>query len=478
VGRPPPEFRAALGLAAAYRGEVAARPCKPAAPYRAMLESFDEPLPERGSDGVDVIRDLARRGEPGLTPMTHPRFFGWVLGGSAPVGVAADWLVSAWGQNAAFHETSPTAAAVEEVAARWLLEILDLPRGAAVGFVTGATVATFTALAAARGAILRRHGWDPDRDGLFGAPPVSVFVGEDAHASVLAALGYLGFGRERVHRVETDPQGRICAEALARRLRPDSGPSVVIAQAGQINSGAFDPFRALVEIAGAAGAWLHVDGAFGLWARAHPAYRGLTDGADGADSWAVDGHKWLQTPFDSGYAIVRDRAALVAAMGVGASYLPAAEGDVRASAALAPELSRRARGVPTWAMLKALGREGVEEMVDRHCGVARRIAQRLAGAPGVRVLNAVVLNQVVVAFGDEREPVEARATATERMIAALRASGAMFVAGATWRGERVMRISVCCDATSREDADPVADAILSCWSGLSRPAPSLGASDG
>lgn len=464
--RPLPELRAAFDLAAAYRGAVASRPCLPPRPYRAMLQSFDEPLPERGADGVEVIRDLARRAEPGLSPMTHPRFFGWVLGGSAPAGVAADWLVSAWGQNAAFHETSPAAAAIEAVAARWLLEMLDLPRESAVGFVTGATVASFTALAAARGAVLRRHGWDPDRDGLFGAPPVSVFVGADAHASVLAALGYLGFGRERVRRVATDPQGRMCAEDLAAALGPGAGPSVVIAQAGQINSGAFDPFPELVEIARRAGAWLHVDGAFGLWARAHPAYRGLTDGVDGADSWAVDGHKWLQTPFDCGYAIVRDRAALLAAMDVGASYLPAVEDGVRAPATLVPELSRRARGVPTWAMLKTLGRDGVNEMIDRHCGVARRIAERLAGRPGVRVLNAVVLNQVVVAFGEEDEPPEARRAAAERVIAALRSSGAMFVGGGRWRGEWVMRLSVCCGATARDDADRVADAILDAWARL------------
>jgi glutamate/tyrosine decarboxylase-like PLP-dependent enzyme len=293
-----------------------------------------------------------------------------------------------------------------------------------------------------------------------------VFVGADVHVSVLAALGYLGFGRERVRRVETDPQGRMRSDALASALIEADGPGIVVLQAGQINSGAFDPFRPLVETAHAAGAWVHVDGAFGLWARAHPAYRGLTEGVDGADSWAVDGHKWLQTPFDSGYAIVRDRAALIAAMGVGASYLPGADADVRASAAYVPELSRRARGIPTWAMLRTLGREGVEEMVDRHCGVARRIAERLAGAPGLRVLNAVVLNQVVVAFGAPEDPPEARRAATDRMIAALKDDGAMFVGGGQWRGEWAMRLSVCCAATQRDDADRAADAILETWARL------------
>lgn len=431
-----------------------------------MLEVFDEPLPESGQDEVAVINDLACRGEQGLTQTAHPRFFGWVLGGSAPVGVAADWLVSAWGQNAAFHESSPTAAAVEEVAGKWLLEILDLPRDAAVGFVTGGTVANFTALAAARGAVLRRHGWDPDNDGLFGAPPLTVFLGDDAHTSVLSALGYLGLGRNRVRRVRTDREGRMVSSDLALQIGETGGPAIVIAQAGQINTGAFDPFSELVEIARTADAWLHVDGAFGLWARVNEGYRYLTDGIDGADSWSIDGHKWLQTPFDSGYAIVRDIDALQKAMSINASYLPAQGAGDRIPCFLVPELSRRARGVPTWAMFKALGRRGIEEMVGRHCLVARRIAERLAANEEVRVLNDVVLNQIVVDFGDHRMTSDERRAATEAVTRSLRDSGVIFVGSGQWRGEWVMRISVICGATTPADADQVVEIIFDAWAAV------------
>ncbi|MCV0429766.1 MAG: aspartate aminotransferase family protein, partial [Roseibium sp.] len=393
------ELEIAFSEAVSYRQSLPARKCAPEKGYREMLQVFGEPLPEEGSKGSDVIRDLARRGAPGLSGMTHPRFFGWVLGGSAPVGVAADWLVSAWGQNAALHASSPTAAAVEEIAANWLLEILDLPREAAVGFVTGGTVGNFTALAAARGAVLSKHGWNADRDGLFGAPPVTVFVGDDAHTSVFSALGYLGFGRDRICRIDTDAEGRMNATDLANKITGTGGPGIVIAQAGQINTGAFDPFEDLIEVAKEADAWVHVDGAFGLWARAHPSYRYLTEGIEKADSWSVDGHKWLQTPFDSGYAIVRNQEALETAMGIEASYLPSKEDGERIPALLVPELSRRARGVPTWAMLKHLGRKGVRELVGRHCGIAGQIAERLKDVKGIRVVNDVVLNQIIIAFG-------------------------------------------------------------------------------
>ncbi|MEW9920004.1 aspartate aminotransferase family protein [Marimonas sp. MJW-29] len=428
-----------------------------------MLDLFDEPLPETGEDSVAVIEDLALRGEQGLNQMAHPRFFGWVLGGSAPVGVAADWLVSAWGQNAAFHGSSPTGAAIEEIAGRWLLDLLDLPRDAAVGFVTGGTVGNFTALAAARSAVLRRQGWDADADGLFGAPPVEVFIGKDAHTSVFAALGYLGMGRKRVHRVRTDQEGRMIAGDLARQMEDATGPSIVVAQAGQINTGAFDPFGDIVSIARAAGAWVHVDGAFGLWARAHRDYCSLTEGVETADSWSVDGHKWLQTPFDSGYAIVRDTAALQAAMKIDASYLPPQGQGERIPCFLVPELSRRARGIPTWAMIKSLGRMGVEALVARHCGIAQRIAERLAAADGVRVLNDVVLNQIIVSFGCLTVAAGDGKSATEAVITALRDKGEIFVSGGYWHGEWVMRISVICDATMPGDADVVASLILTAW---------------
>ena len=459
-------FEAAFNSAVAYRGELAGKRCSPDKSYREMVEVFDEPIPETGLDGVAVIHDLAARGEQGLTQTAHSRFFGWVLGGSAEVGVAADWLVSAWGQNAAFHESAPTAAAVEEIAGGWLLEALDLPRAAAVGFVTGGTTANFTALAAARGAVLRRHGWDPDSDGLFGAPPLTVFLGDDAHTSVFSALGYLGLGRKRVQRIETDREGRMLANDLAKRIGTAPGPAIVIAQAGQINTGAFDPFRELVEIARMAEAWLHVDGAFGLWARAHPEYRHLTLGVDGADSWSVDGHKWLQTPFDSGYAVVRNIDALERAMRIEASYLPAQGGSDRIPCFLVPELSRRARGLPTWAMFKALGRKGIEEMVGRHCQIARRIAERLKAARGVRVLNEVVLNQIIVDFGDGGMTADERRAATEAVTRLLRENGAIFVGSGRWRNDWVMRISIIGGATAMADADAVADIILQGWTAV------------
>ncbi|MCL6284943.1 pyridoxal-dependent decarboxylase [Ruegeria sp. 2012CJ41-6] len=453
------ELELACAQALSYRQGLTGAPCTAARDYAQMLAHYDTPLPETGDSGAAVIRDLAETATQGLMPMAHPRFFGWVLGGSAPVGVAADWLVSAWGQNAAFHTSSPTVSALEHVAERWLLDILDLPREAAVGFVTGATVGNFTALAAARGAVLRRHGWDPDQDGLFDAPPVKVFLGDDAHTSVFSALGYLGFGRRRVQRIATDAQGRMDPSDLATQTAQHPGPSVVIAQAGQINTGAFDPFEPIADIAAAHGAWLHVDGAFGLWARAHPDYRALTHGLERAQSWAVDGHKWLQTPFDSGYAIVRDRAALETAMGIDASYLPERIEQDRIPSFLVPELSRRARGVPTYAMLRSLGRKGVADMVARHCGIARQIADRLTGQPGIAVLNDVDLNQIILRFGAGA----GCDMATEQVIQTLRDQGALFAGGARWRENWVMRLSVICDASAAEDADPVAEAILAAW---------------
>ena len=465
----------AFRRAVAYRETLADRPVAPVRGYQEMREAFTAPLPEAGTDGRAVIRELAETGDPGLMQMGHPRFFGWVLGGSHPVGVAADWLAAAWGQNTGYHSPTPTAAAVEAVAADWLLDIFDLPREASVGFVTGATVGNVVALAAARGQTLRDHGWDPDADGLFGAPEIHVFIGADAHASVFSALQYIGLGHNRVIRIATDAQGRMDARALAGEAAARTGPKIVIAQAGQINTGAFDPFPALVEIAGENGAWLHVDAAFGLWARASEALRPLTAGIEGAQSWVTDGHKWLQTPFDAGYAIVRDAEAHMRAMTTWSTYLPVFQSGDRVPSALVPELSRRARGLPTWALLKALGRSGVREMVERHCAVARRIAARLAARDDVRVLNDVVLNQVIVAFGPEGAPLAERDAWTQAVIDAAVASGRLFVGGARWRDAWVMRISVISGSTAPEDADLAADAILAAWDAVRRQGPALAA---
>lgn len=409
-----------------------------------------------------MIDTLVALSEPGLNAMCGKRFFGWVIGASHPVGVAADWLTSAWGQNAGNHQAAPAAAAAETVAATWILDILDLPRESSVGFVTGATIANFVCLASARGEVLRKAGWDVEANGLFGAPPISVIIGDDAHATVFSALKFLGLGHDRVDRIATDTQGcMIVAEGLAA-IRNISGPAIVILQAGQINTGGFDDFAALIEAAHAVGAWVHVDGAFGLWARACPDRAALTDAVDAADSWATDGHKWLQTPYDCGYAIVRHEDAHRRAMTIAASYLPMAQDGERDPSHYVPELSRRARGFATWAMLKHLGRQGVAEMVDRHCRCARIIADRLRVEDGVEVMNDVELNQVMVRFGVD-DAGDIADQCTRDTIAQIRHDGIIFAGGALWRGRQVMRISVVSWGTTETEALLAAEAIVSAW---------------
>lgn len=456
-----PLFGRAVEHAARFREGLPAASARPAVDYHGMRARVAAPTPETGSDAAAIVEELAALAAPGLMPTVGPRFFAWVMGASHPAGVAADMLVSAWGQNAGYQSTAPAAAALEEVAESWLLDILDLPSESGIGFSTGATVANGTCLAAARTGTLLKAGWDPDADGLFGAPPVHVLIGADAHSSLFSSLQLIGFGRKRVVTVDTDAEGRMLPSALEAAIRPLSGPKVVIAQAGQINTGAFDPFAEIVAIGHAHGAWVHVDGAFGLWARATPARKHLTAGIEGADSWVTDGHKWLQAPYDCGFAIVRDRDALTAAMTQWSSYLPAiAEGD-RVPSNYVPELSRRARGIPVWALIRHFGRQGIAEMVERHCRLARRFAELLAAEPGIRVLNAVVLNQVIVNFGsgDSSE----RKAATEAVIAQTLASGTCYVAGAAWRGDWVMRLSVTSGETTEADIEMSAAAIIAAW---------------
>lgn len=451
----------AAALAIDFRNRLDDGPQRPLAGYREMLQRFDAPLPASGAAPAEVIAQLADRAAPGLAAMTGRRFFGWVIGASHPVGVAADWLTSAWGQNAGNHLASPAAAACETVAARWLLELLDLPPGASVGFTTGATMANFVGLAAARGEVLRRVGWDADARGLFGAPTVQVLIGDDAHTTVFSALQYLGLGHERVTRVATGADGAIDAAAFDQALqRCADGPLIVVLQAGQINTGAFDPFPRLTAQAHARGAWVHVDGAFGLWARASPAHAALAEGVQAADSWATDGHKWLQTPYDCGYAIVRDPQAHERAMSVHASYLPDSAGD-RNPASLVPELSRRARGFATWALIRHLGRDGIAAMVEHHGRLARRIAERVVREDGAALLNEVVLNQAVLRFGAGAGPA-AGDRLTRAVIARVQDEGQCFVGGASWRGQWVMRLSVI-GATEEADADRAAEAIAAAW---------------
>lgn len=459
-------FRQAADEAARYRNSVSDRLHRPGEDYAAASEAFEEPLPEAMSEPRAVIEALVARAEPGLHLMTGPRFFGWVIGGSHPVGVAADMLASAWGQNAGNHSAAPSASAVEAISARWLLELLDLPRESSVGFVTGATVANFTCLAAARGEVLRRQGWDADAQGLFGAPPITVLIGDDAHTTVFSALQFLGLGRDRVIRIKTDEEGRIRPDAFVTALAAIDGPVIAILQAGQINTGAFDAFAALIPEAKAKGAWVHVDGAFGLWARACPGKHPLAAGIDLADSWATDGHKWLQTPYDCGYAIVRDELAHRRAMTIAASYLPLARAGERDPSHYVPELSRRARGFATWAMIKHLGRSGIAEMVEQNCHAATEIARMLAARNGIRVLNTVQLNQVIVQFGDDLAP-EAADRMTQDVIALLQKEGQIFAGGAEWRGRQVMRISVSNYQTDEDQAEMAAEVILAAYARVS-----------
>ena len=457
------EFEAGLAAmeraaraAVAYRRGVADAETTPVATYREMMAAFDQPLPDAPGRPGEIIEDLIARASPGIRAATGPRFFGWVIGSSHPTGVAADWLVSAWGQNVGNLVSAPAASAIETVAAGWLLDVLGLPAEASVGYVTGATVANFVCLAAARSEVLRRVGWDVEADGLFGAPPVRVVIGADAHATVFSGLKYLGLGARRVTTVETDDLGRMRPAAFERALAAGEGPVIAIAQAGQINTGASDPFAEIAPMARAAGAWLHVDGAFGLWARACPSRAAQLEGVDQADSWATDGHKWLQTPYDCGFAIVRDPEAHRRAMAISASYLPPPVGADRDPSAYVPELSRRARGVGTWAMLRQFGRSGIAELVERGCRIAATMAHALAREPGVELVADVPLNQFMVRFGDDD-------AATLATVERIQADGVAFIGAALWRGRWVMRVSVSSAATREEDGERTVAAVIAAW---------------
>lgn len=452
-----PLLQAACDLAVRYRTGEPDRAPRAAATGQDACGLFAGPVPEAGEAALATLTALAEAAGPGLHDTTGDRFFGWVIGASHPVGVAADWLTSAWGQNPGLHFTGPAGAAAEKVAGDWLLDILDLPREASVGFVTGATIANFTGLAAGRSEVLRRAGWDVEADGLQGAPRIRVLLGEAAHSTVFAALRYLGFGRSQIETVAADAQGAMDPRDLGRRLA-DGGPALVIAQAGQINTGAFDPFEEIAAHCRRAGAWLHVDGAFGLWARACPDRYRLTRGLERADSWASDAHKWLQAPYESGFVIVRDRAAHRRAMSISASYLPSQDWCHNPSD-FSPELSRRARGFAIWALLRHLGRDGIADMVSRHCALARRIAARLGKAPGIAVLNEVVLNQVVLAFGEGA----GAGRLTRAVIEEVQRRNAVFVEGARWQGREVLRVSVISAPLDSRSADRLCDEILAAW---------------
>jgi glutamate/tyrosine decarboxylase-like PLP-dependent enzyme len=437
-----------------YRESLGERRVGPAPEAVAATAAFDEALSREGRDDAETLALLDEIGSPASVAMAGPRFFGFVIGGSLPVTVAANWLATAWDQNSVMNEVTPAMAALENVSRRWLCELFGLPPDSAASFVTGATIANFTALAAARHRVLADVGWDVERDGLIGAPELTVIVGEEAHPTLTKSLGLLGLGRERAVRVPVDGQGRMIAAAVP----PVAGPTIVCTQVGNINTGAFDPVAEICRAVRPAGAWVHVDGAFGLWAAAVPGMRHRVAGIEEADSWATDAHKWLNVPYDSGVAITRDAAALKAAMAITADYLPTAT-EQRNPSDFTPELSRRARGVDIWAALRCLGRDGVEDLIGRCCSHARRFADGLRAA-GCEILNEVVLNQVLVSFGDDET--------TRRVIEAIQRDGTCWCGGTVWQGRRAMRISVCNWSTTTADVDLSLAAMLACAERIAR----------
>ena len=453
-------------MAATWLEALEDRPVGGPVDLAALRRTMGGPLPEHGSDARDIVEALAVAADPGLVGTAGPRYFGFVIGGSLPAALATDWLVSTWDQNGAMYVISPAAAVAEEVAGGWLVELLGLPSGTSVGFVTGATMANFTALASARHSVLAAAGWDVERLGLQGAPPVTVVTHEGTHVTVYASLQMLGMGREgdRVRRIAADDQGRMRPDALREAMATIEGPAIVCAQAGNVNTGAFDPFDELILIAHERGAWVHVDGAFGIWAAAVPSMRDLMRGHDQADSWSTDAHKWLNVPYDSGLVFVRDKAAHHAAMTLGAEYYVETAGGERDNYNWVPESSRRARGFAVLAALKSLGRAGLVDLIERDSALARRMAGHLARGPRVRILNDVVLNQVLVRFdgvGDDPGG-ELGDRRTRELIDAVQRDGTSWLGGTTWAGRAAMRVSVSSWQTTEGDIDRAAEAILAC----------------
>jgi len=471
--------RRTADLAAAYLTGVDERPVAPPVDPEELWARLGGPLPEHGSAPEAVVEWLADAVDPGLVASAGPRYFGFVMGGSQPAALAADWLTSTWDQNAGLFVRSPAAAVAEEIAGAWLLDLFGLPRDAGVGFTSGGTMANFTALAAARHAVLRDAGWDVEERGLGGAPEVHVLASDESHVTAYGSLQMLGLGRGRALRIPTDDQGRMRADALATALARLTGPTIVSAQAGNVNTGSFDP---LPEIGAAVQAhrdrgnptWFHVDGAIGLWAAACPALRHLTAGLELADSWTTDAHKWLNVPYDSGLVFVRDVAAHRAAMSFGGHSLVEHVEGGRDPYDFVPESSRRARGFVVLASLKALGRDGLIDLIERCCALARRFADRLAADPDIEILNDVVLNQVLVRFSP---PGAASATAaeidafTKAVVEAVQGEGTLWLGGRTWHGKGTMRISVTSWNTTEVDVDRSADAILRCREAVARGLP-------
>lgn len=444
-----PLLQQTADLAAEYLATAGQRPVARGVTMNDLLSRFGGPLPQGPADPSAVVEALADAAEPGLVVTNAGRYFGFVEGGVLPAALAADWLASTWDQNPGFFALSPAAAAAEEACRVWLCELLGLPATASAGFTTGAQMANLTGLAAARHAVLAKTGWDVEADGLYGAPPLQVVVGAQRHATIPRALRFLGLGEQRVTTVPADAQGRMIAAELAARLQ--DGPTIVCVQAGNVNSGAFDPLDEICAIAHEHGAWVHVDGAFGMWAAAAPARRHLTAGIEQADSWATDAHKWLNVPYDSGVVFCADPESHRTAMSLTAAYL--ARTGSRDGTDWTPESSRRARVFPIWAALRSLGSSGVADLIETCCAHAERFAEILAQDDQITILNDVVLNQVLVRIGDDDQRTQAAA-------AAVQAGGAAWLGTTMWQDRTAIRISVSDQATTADDVQAAAEALL------------------
>jgi glutamate/tyrosine decarboxylase-like PLP-dependent enzyme len=447
----------ALSHAVTYLDGLEERRVGPDVTVEELSAGFDRQLPHNGEDPLDVLSRLVEGVDPGLMGTAGPRFFGFVIGGSYPVAVAADWLAAAWDQNSGLYAAAPATSVVEDVAGRWLVDLFGLPESSSFGFVTGGQMANYTGLAAARNHVLTAVGWNVEERGLQGAPTVRVVAGDERHATIDRSLRFLGLGSETMHLVDADDQGRIKIDSLRAALEGTEGPTIVCAQAGNVNTGAFDPIAGICDLAHEVGAWVHVDGAFGLWAAASPRFSSLVEGVGRADSWATDAHKWLNVPYDSGIAFCAHPATHQAAMGVHASYLVHTEGRERDEMDWNPEFSRRARGLAVYATLRFLGRSGVAALVERCCDHARRFAEILAAEPGIEVLNDVVLNQVLVRFLADDGRHDAR---TSAVIKGVQEDGTCWLGGSAWKGMGVMRISVSNWSTTSDDVEQSAEAVL------------------
>lgn len=438
-------LRDAAERAITYRENIYDRKVAPSEDALENLKNFDIPLPENPVNEKEVIELLDKFGSPATVGISGPRFFGFVIGGSLPATVAANWLSTAWDQNAGLFVGSPVGAFLESVSLKWMLELLSLPKNCGAAFVTGASMANFTSLAAARHSVLEKAGWDVEANGLFGAPEINVIVSEESHVTIFKALGLLGLGRNRVIKVPTDNQGRM----IASKIPKVKGPVIICSQAGNVNTGAFDPIDEIAYAANEMNAWLHVDGAFGLWAAVSPKKSYLTRGVEKADSWATDAHKWLNVPYDCGLAFVRDENVLRSAMTLTASYLP--QKYRREPSQFTPELSRKSRGIEVWAALYSLGKKGLIDLVERTCNYAKMFAEGLSKA-GFEIVNDVVLNQVLVSFGD--------AETTLKVIDEIQKDGTCWCGGTVWQEKTIMRISISSWATTEEDVKKSLDAMV------------------